>query len=518
MEGLRLQNLRSFEDTGQLSIKPITILVGQNSSGKSTLLRSLPLISQSVSTNSNSPILWFGDYVDFGSVGEVRSKFSNGDVVSIEFALRIKQGDAIFSARAGISGASELFWVRLDLAEVDEKTQLRSFRLKSEANELTIHLDRRGTIKSAMLDGQEMGELLPSDSYKITTTDVIPQILNRPSAISARRRSNDPYNLKVDEAIREIRAMVRANIHAATLPDKVSAISSFIKYSASNRFLEEIAGRFSHISTFRRWIERLQEGQKPQSLKKLRGLALIANLREILRMLQRRLEVSANSLSYISPTRATGERYYRLQELAIDKIDPQGRNVPMFLHSLTPTKLQQFSEWLNLSIGYRIKVDRSAGHIQVLLSRGTSDDYFNLADMGYGFSQVLPIMAQIWSRSLRRSSARGAQELIVAIEQPELHLHPAYQSMLADTFAKSIGKLDGQESSVRLKFVIETHSESLLNRLGELIEDGALSKEDVIIYIVEKDAGDQISSIREAKFDDQGLMNDWPVGFFSAAE
>jgi AAA15 family ATPase/GTPase len=66
--GFGVKNLRCLTDTGVVAMKPITLLVGRNSSGKSTFLRALPLLRQSVETPRQSPILWFDpQYVDFGS-------------------------------------------------------------------------------------------------------------------------------------------------------------------------------------------------------------------------------------------------------------------------------------------------------------------------------------------------------------------------------------------------------------------------------------------------------------------
>ena len=64
---LRIRNLRSLEDTGPIELRPLTLLVGKNSSGKSTLLRVLPLLRQSIEVDTAGPLLWFGRYVDFGS-------------------------------------------------------------------------------------------------------------------------------------------------------------------------------------------------------------------------------------------------------------------------------------------------------------------------------------------------------------------------------------------------------------------------------------------------------------------
>jgi AAA15 family ATPase/GTPase len=57
LEAFGVKNLRCLIDTGQIPIKPITILVGRNSSGKSTFLRAFPLLRQSVENPRRSPIL-----------------------------------------------------------------------------------------------------------------------------------------------------------------------------------------------------------------------------------------------------------------------------------------------------------------------------------------------------------------------------------------------------------------------------------------------------------------------------
>lgn len=74
---IRIQNLRSLQDTGFIEVKPLTILLGANSSGKSTFLRSFPLFTQSVSKSLREPISWFDDaYVDFGDYDTAKSKLA----------------------------------------------------------------------------------------------------------------------------------------------------------------------------------------------------------------------------------------------------------------------------------------------------------------------------------------------------------------------------------------------------------------------------------------------------------
>ena len=64
---LGLKNFRLLRAVEPIDIKPITMLLGRNSSGKSSFLRTLPLLKQSILIRSSAPVLWYGDLVDFGN-------------------------------------------------------------------------------------------------------------------------------------------------------------------------------------------------------------------------------------------------------------------------------------------------------------------------------------------------------------------------------------------------------------------------------------------------------------------
>ena len=82
MKALSIRNLRSISDSGYIELKPLTIVLGTNSSGKSTFLRTFPLLKQSISVKTESPVLWYGNYVDFGEFSDVISdQNSDGNVV-----------------------------------------------------------------------------------------------------------------------------------------------------------------------------------------------------------------------------------------------------------------------------------------------------------------------------------------------------------------------------------------------------------------------------------------------------
>jgi predicted ATPase len=93
METLRVANLRSLVDTGEIALKPLTLLVGQNAAGKSTFARVLPLLRQGAQTEIAAPVLWWAEGgVDFGTFEQAvrrgrrrgRSCLSSGTRMAIE--------------------------------------------------------------------------------------------------------------------------------------------------------------------------------------------------------------------------------------------------------------------------------------------------------------------------------------------------------------------------------------------------------------------------------------------------
>lgn len=510
MYALRLRNIRSLWDTGPINLRPITLLLGRNSSGKSTFLRTLPLLTQSIQTPSNRPILWYGDLVDFGSITDVLSRTSVGGAVSIEINLEVAK-DEFPSLTRPISQDREEFWIGIDLEDNEGVSNLKSFSLKSAADEVVIELDRKFSAKSVKVNGREYSEYFSAEKVRFSPTEIVPQLQATRSIRDGIVANYDPYNRKNGDVTAKIVSILSSNVHGSTSREKLWEIARFLRYSSNNNFIHEAKKRFSGMSTFTRWADRLLFEQDGSQLNSLRELVLLQNLADLLRGLLRSAHRFSNCLTYMGPTRATGERYYRIQELAIDKIDPQGRNLAMFLHSLGANRQEEFSQWLMEAIGYGIRVERSTGHVQVQLKAGPGGEFFNMADMGYGFSQVLPIMAQIWSRRIQRGLGRSRNPAVIAIEQPELHLHPAYQAKLADVFAGAGRTSD----ALHVNYVIETHSEALMNRLGELIADRKILPESVGIYIFEKDEESGETKVRESGFTSDGYLKDWPIGFFS---
>ena len=87
---IRIENLRSLKDTGFVELRPLTLLLGANSSGKSTFLRSFPLFTQSVNKKLRGALSWFDDsLVDFGDYETAINNQAKKNGEKIRFSYKI---------------------------------------------------------------------------------------------------------------------------------------------------------------------------------------------------------------------------------------------------------------------------------------------------------------------------------------------------------------------------------------------------------------------------------------------
>ncbi len=511
LDGLRVRGLRSLGDTGRLEFKPITLLLGQNSSGKSTFLRSLPLLRQSIMTRTNSPLLWYGDLVDFGSFQEVLSSFSESGGIHFDFFIRELGLSNPFYGQAGAGRTISDVNLSIELYEIDDFTQLKSLTISITDDEMRIAVDRQGLVTAIHVNGADFTRYIPKEKFFLSKSDLVPQVL--PGLDKERVSPYIVFQKTLFLSETAIYGFFTNHFDRRVSESTIKGIARKLVYAPKAEFSHKLQTTRSNLVSWSSIRGAIPNYVGIHGIDHLRSLYMIGLLPELLYSINASVTQSIRDLAYVGPSRATGERYYRHQELAVDQIDPQGQNLAMFLYSLEPTRRQDFSNWLEEEIGYSLQVGRKGGHVQIELKERGGESFHNLADMGYGFSQILPVMAQIWGRQTRRPTIYRSHPF-VAIEQPELHLHPAYQARLADVFANSVTKRGRQKSDVT--FVIETHSEALINRLGQLIFEKRLKSSDVVIYLFHRLAKTDSTSISKASFNDSGVLLDWPLGFFSS--
>ena len=132
---------------------------------------------------------------------------------------------------------------------------------------------------------------------------------------------------------------------------------------------------------------------------------------------------------------------------------------------------------------------------RLLHHRNNEIDMVNITDVGFGVSQVLPVLVAL-------IVARPSQ--LVYLEQPELHLHPRAQVALAQVLA------DAAKRGVRV--VTETHSSLLLLGVQTLVAEGDLSPELVKLHWFSRNK-DGVTEVSSVDLDEAGAYGDWPMDF-----
>jgi predicted ATPase len=156
------------------------------------------------------------------------------------------------------------------------------------------------------------------------------------------------------------------------------------------------------------------------------------------------------------------------------------------------------SEWVEyLGVGSRVVVQDQGklGRSLRLEVDGTERD---LTAVGVGASQLLPVVALVLG------APSGS---VVLLEQPELHLHPAVQSRLADFFLAA--RRD-------IRVLVETHSEYLVSRIRVRVAEGRAEPARIRVLFVQRTGG--VAEVRNLQLGSLGDLNEWPVGFFDASE
>lgn len=211
-----------------------------------------------------------------------------------------------------------------------------------------------------------------------------------------------------------------------------------------------------------------------------------------------------------SPIRSRPKRTYDPTRIFDD---PEGSDVPMRLMRAQATqkeewktlkeRLVEFGERSGLFQNIEIKnLGRSMGtpfQLKVKV-RGPNA---NIIDVGYGVSQILPILVQI----LDPPSISGhmmVERPFFLLQQPEVHLHPRAQAELSSLLAAIASK--GRRS-----FIIETHSDYMIDRARIEIRNRTISPDKVsLIYLEPKG---QTVKVHNITFDRAGNMNSVPPHF-----
>jgi len=411
---LKLDNFKIWKSTGPMRLAPVTLLLGTNSSGKSSLIQSLLLIRQTVKGDDPNLDLNLGNpdagnSVTLGQFRDVLCRHGDGARIRIEFRW----------SESGAAGDSTLFNARYRAGPAGS-AELDSLRLGRDGQGFSVLRRKPGIYRLQLADERpsrgQSADFRPQRSFALA-----PAALARLGADGERFRDMGPALL--DELGRIIYlGPVRRLAHR--------------DYVWSGRMPATIG----------------DDGAKAVDALIASGVAALAA--------RRRGRTPSGDAALIADTGAWLKRMDLADALSVRPLGGSTR--------------------------YELIVERQG-------------EQTNLKDVGVGVSQVLPVIV---------AALHAMPGHIVIVEEPESHLHPLAESLLAELFAQV-------SRERRVQFIAETHSEHLFRRMQTLMARQQVDRDQVAMYFVEREG--PAAKLRELVPNEFGAITNWPDKFFGDA-
>jgi predicted ATPase len=417
ISSISIKNFKSLKDTGILELKPITLLVGPNSSGKTALLQSILILKQTLeSYDRRTPLILRGRYVDLGSFYDVIYNKDIKNDIEISLSSRYEDYPYLIKFSIGYNEANK---------SLVQRYIEYSFMREDGSEKENIRFEN-GKI---YLNNKEYEYTLDLENYK--KNFLYPTIL----LLSPLKNI---YTIYKEE---------KRKIGETLLKNGMERIVVFSLF-----FSED----FYSLLTSKTY--------------------------------------------YIGPLREYPKRYYIVYGEHISDVGLKGEHTIEFIYYKSKgeeSKYEKVMEWIKrLGLGLEIKIKQIEENMYSLLVTDPNTKLsVNITDVGFGISQLLPIIVE---------GIYADKGSILLIEHPEIHLHPKAQAELMDLFI-DIAKDDKQ-------LIVETHSDHLIFRLQRRIAEGELSCDDVVIYSFETTG--EGTKITKVKLNEDGTIEDWPKGFF----
>lgn len=432
IQRVRWQNFRSFTDTGWVDLPSLTIIVGANASGKTSLIAPLLLLKQTVESRDASLSL------------KTKGRYFNAGSYS----------DLIFAHDDARNLTLHVSWQ--DLAVLPDPAPTRGV-----APPATLELE---------YDNGENGDAPSLLCWSVS------DIYGRP--ILHRRRNEDGSY----------------SVGGLKLPDDSPDWNDAILDAQPEGFL------FSPETVFAAEFQRAKEALPPPNtplqvtLKPAHQIYLT-----VTGFVASQARDALEGITYLGPLRDKPRRVYELGGEVPFSVGAGGQFAPELIYRAERELRDSVNEWIHrFGFGKRLSCERFSDDVfSLMLNRAKGSTKVNVADTGFGLSQILPLIVQGYV------SPPGATLLA---EQPEIHLNPKLQSVLGDLLV---------DIALRgVKVVLETHSEHLILRIRRLIAEKRISAAQIGLYYVERDMNE--STARRIPLDDVGHIesSEWPKGFF----
>lgn len=583
MDSIKIENLRSLKNTGEVELKPLVVLLGKNSSGKSTFLRTFPLLKQSILTSITEPILWYSEKsVDFGDFKTSLNNKSKLEDETISFEFKFNHTQPLERRLAKKNNVNVILRVevlqknfkKIVIEAADQKFELLSSKSKEkESDSFILSINdsplsfkfsqetsylfngnnflpnifpyfNKGNIKDKKLGSRRyidvFSDFIISEILEIFIKEFGKEELGRHInyAINKKIKEKDDSVVLSSSNINKKQAEEYINVLHSNIQDFISyakpglkhlnsiskseyiALEKEITKNRNRRYrIDEETGAIVEMSNV--FLELLESLSKADKFR-VNLLLMATYWTDLVNICNDNLFDYFSKVQYIAPVRASAQRYYRFQGLAINEIDPQGENIPMAIKNMPTTEAKNFREWTKENFEFEFFTDDNGGHISLQI-KFKNGDVMNLTDTGFGFSQILPIILLIWRANNNSTDERKYDKVnlyqqnkyptTIVIEQPELHLHPHLQAKLCEVIIKCINLNKDTDIRNTTRIILETHSETIINKIGQLIYENEITNAEVNVLAFGIQDNEKDYSIKKMPFNDEGLFIEWPTDF-----
>ncbi len=436
---LRIQNFKIWKDTGRIRLAPITIFFGTNSSGKSSIGQFLMMLKQTVESADRKAVLF---------PGENNSPVQLGSFNEMVFE-RNTENDIKFQYK----------WNMPESLTIKDPVTNNPYKGKSLLFESALEFR----------DKEKPALSVANFNYTLYNDEGI-------DLISIGMNIKDNKGNYSAECDKEKFKLVRQKGRPWDLGNPMrfyGFTDEFVAYHQNADFVkglnlhhENMFGSMFYLGPLRTKTERIYSwsGNEPESV----GYSGENTIAAILAARNRKINFGKNT------------RYKSFSEVIAKKLKE-----------------------MNIIDDFKVKAIAEGRHeYEVKLKTKGSNSYVSLPDVGFGVSQVLPVITQVFY---------APKNSIIIMEQPEIHLHPSAQSALADVMIDAV-KARENNNDRNVQLIIETHSEHFLRRIQRRIADETISKDDVAAYFA--DATQHPAKLIPLQIDLFGNIENWPKDFF----
>jgi predicted ATPase len=445
------KNFRGFANFEPIPFSDITFLVGKNNSGKSTLVKAFLLIvdylkSEKLDSFSfNNHNIEDVNVVTFNRALNNKAKLVKED--KIEYSLALDG----YRIQILITGDAESTEAKVISLMIDDYLTGFSYYIKPQANEITFSTNERGV---EIMPEYEENILIELEDNRNKLIDILNEFNKKESHEYIQTKNK---LVQIEKKIADLKKTIRSKINV----EEFSLEYNYTSATLRDIFDEAIT---EHFIEYKRQFKEVQNGKKQQrifeSLKAFKesqfkiekSVASFLHFRD--QIDNEYLGAALNKQSALFAIRdkqnPLAQAIHEYKQLGIDK--DSGSDASKFVKN-----------WMQKSgfeIGESFEIIMHAGEAYEVLIN-TEGEKIPLADKGMGSIQTMLLLLRIAVIIYKQQMENKKCTLI--IEEPELNLHPALQSKLADLFHEIYVKF-------KIRLIIETHSEYLIRKTQLIVK------------------------------------------------